>query len=560
MEPESTVPRAASARLGGMQTRTLLSVLALATSALAQTPGSFVTNGEGCPNASLLYEQFDPGTFDLSGGASLDWVPNGADGFIVTRGLASFLPVAGGTNAGLTDDSVTGPWPLGFSFPHPGGTGSTTSIDISSNGYVYLEPGTIPGSRCCDASARSVRIFRQETPSWAVFGTDLDPSLGGTVWVNQTPNVTYVTWENVPESQSTSVNTFQIQFYPFGQVSIVYQQAANLVRSALVGWSAGGGVDDDGSYDLSSASVYNMGPSSGPLTISSPPGQIPVLGSPFRIDISHVPSNATFGALLNGAQPQNIALDVFGAVGCSLLVSPDNPAFPVNMTPPNASLTIPLPSLPPLLGFVLEMQVVALAPGINSLGLSTSNRGTMTVGNTRPVVVRAHGLDNMNDDESTGFWQVINATQIDVTRVQFDWVRAAQPNGIYFDTNEIGMRDRFDGGNSLTALCTGTYRNGSDVSVGLDYPNSNSSPCGANRRTGFTMSNFFGSAGSVRTLDFRFTNFTPGKLFEFDADTDGGQGDGASMAGMKVTVWLSDGTTRSGFLTQVGSETSMVSL
>ncbi|MEY2981203.1 MAG: hypothetical protein ACO4CT_05180 [Planctomycetota bacterium] len=543
-----------------MQVRTFLSVFALAATASAQTPGYFLTSGEGCPNASLLYEQFAPGAFDLSGGPSLDWVPNGADGFIVTRGLATFLPIAGGTNVGATDDSVTGPWPLGFSFPHPGGLGTTTAIDISANGYVYLEPGSIAGSRCCDAASRIVRIFRQETPSWAAFGTDLNPALGGTVWINQTPNVTYVTWENVPEEQSSSINTFQIQFYPFGQVSLVYQQTANLLRSALVGWSAGGGVDDDGSYDLSSATVYNMGPSSGPLTISAQPGQVPVVGSPFQLDISNVPSNVTFGALLNGAQPQNLALDVFGADGCSLLVSPDNPAFPLNLTSPSGSLTIPLPSLPSLLGFTLEMQAVVLAPGINSLGLATSNRGSMTIGNTRPVVVRAHGLDNQNDDESIGFWQVINATQIDITRVQFDWVRAAQPNGIYFDTNEIGMRDRFDGGNSRTALCNGTYRNGSDLAVGLDYANSNASPCGANSRTGFTMSNFFGAAGSVRTLDFRFTSFTPGLMFEFDADTDGGPGDGASMAGMKVTVWLSDGTTRTGFLTQVGPETSMVSL
>jgi hypothetical protein len=543
-----------------MQARTLLSLLVLSAAASAQTPGFFLTTGEGCPNASLLYEQFAPGTFDLSGGPSLDWIPNGSDGFIVTRGLASFLPIAGGTNVGLTGDSVTGPWPLGFSFPHPGGAGTTTAIDISSNGYVYLEPGTITGSRCCDASSRSVRIFRQETPSWAVFGTDLDPNIGGTVWINQTPNVTYVTWENVPERLSTSINTFQIQFYAFGQVSIVYQQTANLVRSALVGWSAGGGVDDDGSYDLSSATVYNMGPSSGPLTLSSPPGQVPVLGTPFRVDVSNVPSNVNFGALLNGAQPQNIALDVFGAVGCSVLVSPDNPAFPLNLTSPNGSFSIPLPSLPSLLGYVLEMQAVVLAPGINSLGLSTSNRGSMTIGNMRPVVVRASGPDNKNDDDSSGFWQVINATQLDITRVQFDWARAAQPNSIYFDTNETGMLDRFDGGNSRTPLCTGTYRNGSDLTVGLDYGPSNPSPCGGASLTGFTMSNYFGGAGSVRTLDFRFASFTPGKLFEFDADTDGGPGDGASMAGMKVTVWLSDGSTRSGFLTQVGPETSIVSL
>ena len=55
-------------------------------------------------------------------------------------------------NLGLGDDTVSAPLPLGFAFPYPGGT--TTDVQMSSNGFVRLVAGG--NSECC---AGSVQLF-----------------------------------------------------------------------------------------------------------------------------------------------------------------------------------------------------------------------------------------------------------------------------------------------------------------------------------------------------------------------------------------------------------------
>jgi hypothetical protein len=532
----------------------------LCPSVFAQIGGSFVSTGQGCPDASLLYEQFAPGSFDLSGAPSVDWIPNGQLGYVVTRGLGRFLPTAGGTNLGLVDESISAPVALGFSFPYPTGQGSTTQIEVSSNGYVYLEPGTITTPRCCDGAGASFRSFRNATPSFAVLGMDLNPGNGGVVWFNSAPGVAYVTWDQVPEDQTLGINTFQIQFTAGGNVTMVWTNAATLTHTALVGWSGGGGVEDQGPFDFSSATAFNMGPSSGPLTIEAPLTRIPLVGQSFRLDLRNVPPNALAGGLLSGLQQQDIPLDPLGMPDCRLLVSNDFLAFPLTLTPPTGVLTIPIPATPALAGVVLETQATVIAPAINALGVSTSNRGTLTIGNIEPVVVRARGADSQNDDDTQGFFQIANATPFRIVSLRLDFVRSTVPNALYFDTNEIGMADRFDGGNSRTALCRGTYRNASDVTVGLDYASSIASPCGGTSRTGWVGSNFVGTAGSVRTLDFLFTGFDPGEVFEFDADTDGGPGNAGALAGLVATVRLSNGSVRTGQLLRITHELAQVNL
>jgi hypothetical protein len=54
-----------------------------------------------------------------------------------------------GTNLGLGDDAVALAQPLGFSFPVPGGT-TTTTIGVSSNGFVWLDNSFDSG--CCDGN------------------------------------------------------------------------------------------------------------------------------------------------------------------------------------------------------------------------------------------------------------------------------------------------------------------------------------------------------------------------------------------------------------------------
>lgn len=117
-------------------------------------------------------------------------------------------------------------------------------------------------------------------------------------------------------------------------------------------------------------------------------------------------------------------------------------------------------------------------------------------------------------------------------------------------------------GNSTAVGFKGTYRNGCDVTTGLVYdalnwpvhPNASS---GAN--SGFMARNGsnIGNGSSVKTPTFRFAgNKFAGTAakpvgFEFDCDTNGGPGtaeDGASMAGMVITVKFVGGTVLKGEL------------
>lgn len=202
-----------------------------------------------------------------------------------------------------------------------------------------------------------------------------------------------------------------------------------------------------------------------------------------------------------------------------------------------------IPDNQAFVGVSLETQAVVIAPGLNGLNVITSNRGTAQIGG--PVVgvsVVCQGSNTFNSTTTSGFFQVTNNSPLDVVGVQFDWVASSNPaqSTMVFDTDQTGMADRFDGGNSTASGCLGTYRNGSDVTTGLDYPVSPASPCDPTALSGWIGSNVSGT--SFRTIDFAFTGFNPGEMFEVDIDTDGGAGIGGDdMAGMVVTVLLSDG-------------------
>jgi len=113
-----------------------------------------------------------------------------------------------------------------------------------------------------------------------------------------------------------------------------------------------------------------------------------------------------------------------------------------------------------------------------------------------------------------------------------------------FDTDQVGMADRFDAGDSTTTGCQGTYRNASDVATGLDYSGTAASPCDATAQLGWVGSNPGANPGEFRTLTFAFQ---PGRFFnfarlEFDCDTDGGVGvNGGAMDGLVVTATLANG-------------------
>jgi hypothetical protein len=192
----------------------------------------------------------------------------------------------------------------------------------------------------------------------------------------------------------------------------------------------------------------------------------------------------------------------------------------------------------------------------NEIWMSWSDEKTCS------VIVETKGLNSFNSVTSTGFFRVIHKGGLPITEVTFDILANLNPlqAPMAFDVDQATMADFFNAGNSTAVGFKGTYRNGSDVKTGLVYDAKNwpvhgSASAGAN--SGFMARNGSnnGNGNTVKTLTFRFAGnkflgsvATP-KIFEFDCDTDGGIGaNGASMAGMVITVKFLGGIVRKGVL------------
>jgi hypothetical protein len=216
------------------------------------------------------------------------------------------------------------------------------------------------------------------------------------------------------------------------------------------------------------------------------------------------------------------------------------------------SVVLP-PGFPVGFGDVLVEQALHLDPADPNVFKATNE--TWRIG-TQPlsgIVVRAEGANSFNANTNAGFFSVehlANSTHAAIANVRFDWLASNQPL-TEFDTDQGGMLDRFDGGNSVAIGCRGTFRNGSAVATGLDFAATPISPCDPGARTGWIGSNPTQLPGSFSTLDFPFTGglFGPGGgKFEFDCDTDFGPTSGSGMAGLVVTITLVDAVVLQGVL------------
>ena len=174
------------------------------------------------------------------------------------------------------------------------------------------------------------------------------------------------------------------------------------------------------------------------------------------------------------------------------------------------------------------------------------------------VRVAATGSNSFNANPASGFFSVeagaLTASD-PIVSVEFDCLNStnAGVTGMVFDTDQVNMANTFWEGNS--GGCQGTYRNGSDVTAGLDVGNVANNLSGVNTCATSVphceATNVSATANSYSTLKWYFTGaqFTTGVVFEFDVDTDGGNGvSGPAMAGLVVNVTLLSGTVLTGEL------------
>jgi hypothetical protein len=165
--------------------------------------------------------------FDLRA-RGLRFRPNTAGGYDVSTVDAAFRAPLGSRLTLDDDDSSASTVP--FAFPLFGQV--QTSAFINSDGNVTFGEGDT------SSTARNITRFLSGPPRVAPFFSDLDPSAGGSVWVNAASDAFTVTWCGVRGFESTSSVTVQTTLLPDGTVDIEFGDAPVQLAS-VVGLSPG---------------------------------------------------------------------------------------------------------------------------------------------------------------------------------------------------------------------------------------------------------------------------------------------------------------------------------
>lgn len=336
--------------------------------------------GNGCGSCTpAFYELFSPAAnIDLSGSSAV--MSYGGGEYNVGNGSTQYLAPASADLGLGNDDHVQVNLP--FSLPYPGG--STNSLWVCSNGFVSTTAANGTGWLPIISS------FLSGATRWAAGMHDLDPSTAGSVHFDASPTVATVTWLNVANFLSGSfpgTTTMQLQFYPNGDVHMIWQSMSNTGVPWVVGYTPGGVTVDPGSIDISSevgngfrlcmATVEELA-----LDASAPP----VVGSQLDQITSSISQPGTpFGATLMTITPPASPIDLsgFGLEGCSGYVPSSGSVTAFWTTGGNATVQVPfaVPNNNAFIGLEITSQSFAYTPAAGtSIGLIVSNGLLMTVG------------------------------------------------------------------------------------------------------------------------------------------------------------------------------------
>lgn len=177
-------------------------------------------------------ELFDSGNNDMAN-RTLTFIPIGSRHYYsLCTVSASEFPVdpAGGTNVALHDDDY-------YEVRLQGNTvnlygNSYDTFYIGSNGYITFVSGDTHYLEQFDEHFALPRI--------AALFDDLNPYAGGTVSYKELPDRVVVTFQNVPEFNLTTTNSFQVEMFFYGKIRITFLNIAAV--DGLTGLSQGNGV------------------------------------------------------------------------------------------------------------------------------------------------------------------------------------------------------------------------------------------------------------------------------------------------------------------------------
>jgi hypothetical protein len=331
------------------------------------TPVGAGCGGYTCPES--VYEYFaTASSFDL---ANSQWALlfNGTS-YTLSPSTASWAPAAG--SALPSGDDVGANYALPFTLPYPGG--STNNLWVCSNGFV-----SVSGSNT--SYTPSVAAFLAGVPTWAAAWHDFNPA-AGSIRIETTPTVVRVTYSAVANYAGGGNATFQYQFYPSGDVHVLYQAVTAAGNPYLVGFTRGNGAANPGGIDWSASLNQGITVCAGPVpNVVLAANARPVLGTTIGLVTSNIPGSALLGLSILSLTQHNPGIDLgfLGMSGCTLYAGLDV----VNsflITGSTATVPWSIPNLPSASGLVVVNQSALWSPPSNAFGFLTSNGVLLLLG------------------------------------------------------------------------------------------------------------------------------------------------------------------------------------
>ncbi|MFY9344026.1 MAG: hypothetical protein WAT39_16170 [Planctomycetota bacterium] len=328
--------------------------------------------GTGCGGTncqSSFYELFSPASaFDL---ANTSWSLTYSGGnYTLGPGTGSYVAPAG-TNLTMGDD-VEVSTAIPFALPTP--AGPTSTLWVCSNGFVSSASN---GSSYTPSSAS----FLAGNQQWAALWHDLLPSTG-MVKVDSSAAVVRISFTAVPNYGTTGTATFQYQFFPNGNVNVIYQAVGAAGNDYLVGYTRGGNGADPGSWNISAGLAGGLSLCSGPIpNLSLSSSARPILGTTINLTTANIPAGSVLGISILSATPfaPAVNLGVLNMPNCFLYQALDvvNTFAPAV---PSASSAWAIPNVPSASGAVIHTQSAVFNPAFNAFGAATTNGVQLLLG------------------------------------------------------------------------------------------------------------------------------------------------------------------------------------
>jgi hypothetical protein len=374
----------------------------------AQCAGSNLAYGTGCYNISdSIYQRFANATLASAGltNQSVVFTPAGSN-YLVTWGGATYMTPSG-TAANLTAtpaDDLEVVYTPTVAFPTP--TGPQAQLRIHTNGIVSWGAAaqTFPGTNNYTPTAAGfLNALNAGFYAWHDYNEAEAGS--GRIKVEQlavgSDTVLFVTWDNVENySVPAGVNPGTMQFQinlTSGQVSIVFTSVdsnatSNFGSAHLIGYTAAGNSNDNGSIDFATAGPQITGSSNmAALALTAAPA--PIAGATVTYTTNNIPTFAPASGLyvavnilsIGQVPAPGLDLGFLGAPGCAALIqSLDLTQAMVGPTP-SQSVTLTFPISIPAGATIYSQSAALFLPnslpnGQNAFGLSTSNAIASTVG------------------------------------------------------------------------------------------------------------------------------------------------------------------------------------